>query len=114
MSNKLEEITSKLKYFTQAIFGKAVVGPVAQVEDQAAAIAGIGDAAEATGDRSAAAAKKAKGALAGFDELNTLTQSSDSSAGSGATAGAGPSEEVPAELGQDVARWNSSTVPPCQ
>ncbi len=102
LGNKLEEVTSKLKYFTQAIFGKAVVGPVAQAEEQAATVAGIGDAAEATGDKTAAAAKKAKGALAGFDELNTLTQSSDSSSESGATSGAGLLEEVPAELGEDV------------
>ncbi|HHY28456.1 MAG TPA: hypothetical protein GX523_17285 [Desulfitobacterium dehalogenans] len=100
LSNKLEEVTSKLKYFTQAIFGKAVVGPVAQVEEQAAAVAGIGDAAEATGDKTAAAAKKAKGALAGFDELNLLTGNKGGDTGGtsfGGSGGADSNEEFGAD-----------------
>lgn len=102
MGNKLESVTEKLKYFTQAIFGKAIAGPVAQTEDQAAAIAGVGDAAEAAGNQTAAAAKKAKGAVAGFDEINSLADKSDS-AGAGTGEGLAAAEMLSdGELGQDT------------
>ena len=50
-------------------------------------VAAIGDAAETAGEQAAAGAKKAKGALASFDELNNLSTDSESGdVGSSATA----------------------------
>lgn len=103
LGNKLEVVTAKLKYFTQAIFGKAIAGPVAQTEDQAAAIAGVGDAAETAGNQAAKAGKKAKGSVSGFDEINQLADPSDSSGGSAGTSGGGITEAITdVELGEDA------------
>lgn len=82
LGNKLEAITSKLRYFTQALFGKAVAAPVVQTEKQAAAISGIGKAAEITGEQAKKAAKDIKGSLAGFDDLNVLADKNGASSGS--------------------------------
>ncbi|QIB68620.1 hypothetical protein Ami103574_04485 [Aminipila butyrica] len=103
LSNKIEAVTSKLKYFTQAIFGKAVAGPVAKTEEQAAAIAGVGDAAETAGKKAAAAGKKAKGSVAGFDEINSLADPSDSSGSGESSSGAAIAEPVTdIEVGEDT------------
>ena len=100
LGNKLEVVTAKLKYFTQAIFGKAIAGPVAQTEDQAAAIAGVGDAAETAGKKAAAAGKKAKGSVAGFDEVNQLADTDSSGGGAGASGAAITEPLAGAEVGE--------------
>ena len=103
LGNKLESVTSKLKYFTQALFGKAIVGTVAQTEDQAAAIAGVGDAAETAGNQAAAAGKKAKGSVVGFDEINSLTDASGSSGdGTGSSEAAITETVTDVEVGEDT------------
>ena len=72
--------------FTQALFGKAIM-PKKQAENiqsQAGAVADLGDATEKAG-------KQAKGALAGFDEINVLSKA-DGGAGAGAVGGIGAIE----------------------
>jgi len=86
LASKLEAVTANLRYFMEAIFGKTIAGPVAQTEEQATAIAGVGDAAETTGNQVAAAAKKAKKSIAGFDEINQLSKADSGGGGGGFTA----------------------------
>lgn len=90
LANKLDEVTAKLKYFTQAIFGKAIVDSVAKTEEQTTALAEVGETAETVGDQTADASRKVKKALAGFDELNQLTNQSETSGKS-----AGPEAGMP-------------------
>lgn len=84
LANKLSSITASLAAFTQALFGKAIM-PKKQAENiqsQAGAVADLGDATEKAG-------KQAKGALAGFDEIDVLSK--DTSTG-GAVSGVGEIE----------------------
>ncbi|MDD4564766.1 MAG: hypothetical protein PHE79_04745 [Eubacteriales bacterium] len=104
LASKLDAVTSKLKYFTQAIFGKAIAGPIAQTEKQADAISSVGDAAETAGNQAAKSGKKAKGSVAGFDEINQLADASGTSGGKSA-AGAGITEPV-----TDVETGEGTTV----
>lgn len=64
--------------------GSAAAGAATQAAD---AVGGAGDAAQGAGKDAAAGAKKAKGALAAFDELNSLSDNSDSGGGSGGGGG---------------------------
>ena len=73
LASKLESITASLAAFTQALFGKSAQVQTKQTQAQAGAVAELGDATEEAG-------KQAKGALAGFDEINKLG-STDSGAG---------------------------------
>lgn len=102
--NKLDAITAKIKYFTQAIFGKVIAGPVTQTEDQAEAIAGVGAAAEKTGEKTKKAAKDMKGSLAGFDELSTLADKNGVSSGED-VSGAGA---VPLDMSLDSSLGDSA------
>jgi hypothetical protein len=77
LASKLESITASLAAFTQALFGKSSQVQTKQTQSQSAAVTDLGDATEEAG-------KKAKGALAGFDEINKLGKVDD---GSGAVAG---------------------------
>lgn len=76
MANALARVTAFISQFMQALFGsnKAAAQGAKQVTD---AHAGIGDEIEASG-------KKAKGAVAGFDEINQLADPAEG-AGSGAS-----------------------------
>lgn len=70
------------------------LGGVAENADKAAdAVKGVGDNASKTGKK----AKKAALQLAGFDEMNKLTESSDSSSGSGSGGGTGGGTSALAE-----------------
>ncbi len=73
LMNKIEAVTSTFASFTQAIFGKAKVSPAQETEDHASAMTDLGDATEKAG-------KQAKGALAGFDEINSLADNGGSGA----------------------------------
>jgi len=81
MGNAIERVTSNLKYFTQAIFGKTI--PPVVTGEQTAAISGMGDAAETAGEQVKQAGKNVKKSLASFDEINSLT---DGSTAGGATS----------------------------
>lgn len=68
LASQIEFITSKFSAFTQALFGKPA--DVKGTQKQADAIESVGDAAEKAG-------KQAKGALAGFDEINKVSGADD-------------------------------------
>jgi hypothetical protein len=86
LASKIESITAHFAAFTQALFGKStqtnITNTASGLDDQANAITGIGDAAEAAG-------KKAQKAVAPFDELNNRSSASASGSGTGATGGGG-------------------------
>jgi len=65
LASKIEYVTRVFAAFSQALFGKATTIQTKQTQEQTAAVSDLGDAAEEAG-------KKAKGALAGFDEINQL------------------------------------------
>ena len=77
LANYISYITNIFAAFTQALFGKStkVQGAQAkQTQSQAGAVSDLGDATEKAG-------KQAKGALAGFDEINSLSMSDGGSSG---------------------------------
>lgn len=92
MANALGRIVSMAAQFSQAIFGKPIVQGTKNIEEQAEAVAELGDATKAAG-------KAAKGSLAGFDELNVL-QKNEATGGAAATTTGGltttATEEGPA------------------
>lgn len=63
LANKIEEVTNTFSAFIENIFGIARVSP--ETEEQTDAVTDLGDATEKAG-------KKAKKALASFDQLNTI------------------------------------------
>lgn len=75
---KLEYVTGVFAAFTQSLFGKAANVQVKQTQAQAAAVGELGDA-------TAKAGKQAKGALAGFDELNVLQMDAGGGVAGGTT-----------------------------
>lgn len=87
MANAVGRVVSVFAQFTQSLFGKAKSSQVAVTEQQAAAMGDLGDATQEAG-------KKAKGALAGFDEIHQLAETD---AGAGAPAAPGVTN-VPAAL----------------
>ena len=92
LASKLEYVTAILAQFMQALFGtKQAQQHVKTAQAQAEAVEELGDA-------TAKAGKQAKGALAGFDEINQLA---DKSAGTGEVAigGVGVDTEAVAEGG---------------
>lgn len=86
--SKLIIAADAFKNFINLISG----GKVSSAESSGQNIAAIGDAAEEAGTQAAAGAKKAKGALASFDELNNLNSSSDSGGGGGGSSDSGMGE----------------------
>lgn len=91
LANKLEEITSHFAAFTEAIFGKPKVATSTQaIEQQTQAITEQGDAIDNVG-------KKAKRSLAGFDQLNLLTQT-ENSGGTGSSSTSTSSNELAEEV----------------
>jgi phage-related protein len=112
LASKLAYVMNIVAQFTQALFGKP-----AQAQAQATAISqqatAAGDLSDSLGS-AAKEAKKAKGALAGFDEINNLSKSagdSGSSGGdsgsSGGGSGAGGGVNIP---GMDTSSFADSTV----
>lgn len=99
LANSIERVTSIFAQFTQSLFGKAIMGPSAkETEKQASAMSDLGASTEKAG-------KKAKGALASFDTINTLSLNKDSgSGGSGTTpaTGANPVGEETSKISPEI------------
>ncbi|MDF2608932.1 MAG: hypothetical protein K0R92_406 [Lachnospiraceae bacterium] len=85
-ASKIENITAHLAAFSQALFGKSIQY---QVNSTSSAINNQTGAVNDLGDAAADAGKKAKKAVAGFDELNILSSDSSKSGGSSSGGGAG-------------------------
>lgn len=75
LANALAEVTNTFAQFSQALFGKAKTQAKA-TQEQANSVSDLGNATEKAG-------KQAKGALAGFDEVNNLGDSSGTGGASG-------------------------------
>ena len=83
MASALASVIGVIAQFMQALFGKAAASTSA-VEQQTAAVSGLGDAYGEAGK----AAKKASGSVAGFDEINQLSDPASVSGSGGSGAGA--------------------------
>ncbi len=83
----LQRLGAAFARFSFGLFGKNYDTWKKQQESIVGGAGGIGDALEEMGDAAEGAGKKAKGALAPFDELNVLSK--DMGADSGKTGGAG-------------------------
>lgn len=91
MSNAILGVVKTISAFMSALFGYSdVQKKTTQTNNQAAAVAGLGDAYK---DAGAAAAKASKG-VASFDEVHNLSKDSGAG-GAGAGAGAGAGGGVP-------------------
>lgn len=78
----LAYIMGLLAQFSQALFGKSMVGSSAQVQGtnaQANAMSNLGNATEKAGNQAKKAGDKARGALAGFDEITSLSNNASGS-----------------------------------
>lgn len=97
LMGKMIAAANTFKSFVNAISGNKTQSATSGA---AAGVAAIGAAAEEAGEQAADGAKKAKGALASFDELNTLSSDSDSGSDSAAEVGGSDSaaSDVPALL----------------
>lgn len=71
LGNALESLTSKLALLSESFFGKAISIQTSNLEDQSSAMIDVGDAVETAG-------KKAKKAIAPFDELNQISANASS------------------------------------
>ena len=87
--------------FMRALFPKANIAAGAAttsvINNQSAAVGGLGDAYKGAGKeatKAGKAAKKAAGSVAGFDEVNTLTQPSADSGDDADAAGAGAGADM--------------------
>lgn len=83
---KLMLLANAFKSFTEMVTGKKSSGIEADMESTAAAARNAAEAVEGVGDAAVSSAKKAKRALAGFDNLQTLDKQ-DGGGDSGAAAG---------------------------
>lgn len=106
LATALTNVLNVVAQFSQAIFGKsnAAASQTQAVAKQAAAVKGLGTATETAGSKAKKAGKDAKGALASFDEINSLSKNADSGgdASSGTSGGAMPA--------MDTGAFASSTV----
>lgn len=81
LAERLSYIMNLLAQFSQALFGSPAGGKQAQnTNTQAKAMTGLGNATEKAG-------KQAKGALAGFDEINSLSLGDSGSGADGSETG---------------------------
>lgn len=87
---KITQVVSIIAQFTQALFGKPAEQKqqVVNTQAQSKALGGVAKGYDKVGK----AAKKAKGQLAGFDELNTLGKGISETGSGGAGEGAAGSE----------------------
>jgi hypothetical protein len=79
---RLASIMNIVAQFSQALFGKSASQTNAQTKAtgaQTKAVGGLGDAYKKAGKE----AKKAKGSVAGFDEINNLSKQADAGSGGG-------------------------------
>ena len=74
LASKIEYITRVFAQFSQALFGESTQIQTKQTQAQADAMTELGDATEEAGEQ-------AKGAVAGFDEINQLNMGDTSSTG---------------------------------
>lgn len=95
---KIEAVTANLAAFSMSVFGKANSAQV--IEEQTEAIADQGDAIKEAG-------KKAKGAIASFDEINILA-SGGAGAGVGAIGGGVKVEPVTTEASDKTGTFNDT------
>lgn len=102
MANAIGTVINYVAQFVTAIFGstnkiskpftqqaKAIGGAVGGMNDLGKATSGAGKAAKKAGKDAKKAGKDAKGALAGFDEINTLSMPSASDSGGLGDTGGG-------------------------
>lgn len=89
MANALEVVTAKLATFMNALFGTDFnAGAGASMNASTSqGFTNMGSEAEKAGNAAEKAGKKAKGALMGFDEVNTLNLGKDGGSGTGASGG---------------------------
>lgn len=108
LASQIEKITSHFSAFTQALFGKSVQY---QVEQTSSSISGQTDAVKDLGNATSDAGKKAKKALAGFDEINQLSSPSSKSGtgtgGSGSGTSTGGTKVTPIESKVDTNALNA-------
>ncbi len=87
---KLQVAAEYFKAFTSMLFGDGTSGSVSNSADKAAvSTQNMGGAVSDTGKAAKKAGKDVKGALSGFDQLNTLTQATAESASDAASGMAG-------------------------
>ena len=101
MALALANVTNKIAAFMNALFGtnfNTGAGQVQQVasgaSDAASGYEDMSNAADDAGESAKKAGQKAKNAIAGFDEINTLTQNSGSSDSSSGTGGISTASDV--------------------
>lgn len=96
MANAIGKVVSIIAQFTAALFGSAKIGKtqantinsqVSGMQDLGKATTGAGKAATDAGKAAKKASKEAKGSLAGFDQINSLSQNKGSSGDSGSGSG---------------------------
>lgn len=85
MATALANVVNYIAAFMQALFGYNTAKQTQAAENQASAVTDLGEAYEEAG-------KKAKGAVAGFDELNLVGGTTPSAVGAGAIGGLVPAE----------------------
>lgn len=87
LASKLEKVTATFASFMQAVFGKTIKTSVTTTQAQADSMDNLANATDGVGDSAASTAKKIKKSLAGFDQINTLTDNSTDSSGGGSGGG---------------------------
>lgn len=87
MANALEVVTAKLATFMNALFGTNFNVGAGANASTSQSFTNMGVEAQKAGEEAEKAGKKAKGALMGFDEVNTLNLGKDGGAGTGASGG---------------------------
>lgn len=95
---KLRILADTFRGFTELVAGRRGSGMAGDMDSMAQAAGKAVAAVEGVGDAAASSAKKAKGALAGFDALQTLPEK-DETEGSGASAGGGAVSFGAADMG---------------
>lgn len=87
MANALEVVTAKLATFMNALFGTDFNVGAGANASTSQSFTNMGVEAQKAGEEAEKAGKKAKGALMGFDEVNTLNLGKDGGSGAGASGG---------------------------
>lgn len=87
MANALEVVTAKLATFMNALFGTDFNVGAGANASTSQSFTNMGVEAQKAGEEAEKAGKKAKGAVMGFDEVNTLNLGKDGGSGAGASGG---------------------------
>lgn len=94
LASRVAYVMGIIAQFSQALFGKSsnAKAQTKAINTQTQAVSGLGDAMDNVGGSAKKAGKKAKGSLASFDEINSMSKSGSESGGSdGVGNGAGGS-----------------------